>query len=132
MQNYNWQFANYSNRKQRCQFVARSFKDYIGSSVANIGGGGLKYLRSFLDDDIAYLEVDINGEPDLLANLETDLPLPIENNSWQTVVCTDVLEHLDNFHDVFDELVRISSQYLILSLPNPFEMTFKSYALNRR
>jgi hypothetical protein len=120
----------YSNRQQRCQFVAASFDKYLGNSVANIGGGGSKHLRAYLDPSVTYFEVDNNGNPDLIANLETDLPLPLEDNSWETVVCTDVLEHVDNLHNVFDELVRISSQYIIISLPNPFESTFKSYALN--
>jgi hypothetical protein len=28
------------------------------------------------------------------------------------------LEHLDNLHSIFDEIVRVSSRYIILSLPN--------------
>jgi hypothetical protein len=34
------------------------------------------------------------------------------------VVASEVLEHLDNLHEVFGELVRVSKKYLILSLPN--------------
>lgn len=131
MKNRIIRYKNYSNREQRCHFVASVFYRYLDDSVANIGGGGFNHLRSFIDSSVPYFEVDISGEPDLVANLETDLPLPIENNSWQTVVCTDVLEHLDNLHQVFDELVRISGKYLILSLPNPLESAFKSYVLNR-
>ena len=32
----------------------------------------------------------------------------------------DVLEHLDNIHEIFDELCRVSSKYIIISLPNPY------------
>jgi 2-polyprenyl-3-methyl-5-hydroxy-6-metoxy-1,4-benzoquinol methylase len=34
------------------------------------------------------------------------------------VVCIDVLEHLDNLHRMFDELVRVSCGHVIVSLPN--------------
>lgn len=108
----------YSNRRERNQFVAQELSDYIGQTVLNIGGGGQKYLKEFIDPSIQYYELDIAGDPDLKIDLEKQLPIPAEDNSYETVICTDVLEHLDNFHDVFDELIRISSKWIILSLPN--------------
>lgn len=30
------------------------------------------------------------------------------------------MEHLDNIHEVFDELCRVARKYLIISLPNPW------------
>jgi len=85
-----------------------------------LGGGGKKRLNTALGrDGKRCLEVDISGEPDIKANLETDLPLKIGNNSFETVVCLEVLEHVENPGDVLEECLRISSRYVILSLPNP-------------
>ena len=36
------------------------------------------------------------------------------------VVCTDVLEHVNNLHEVFEELIRITKRYVIISVPNGF------------
>jgi len=38
---------------------------------------------------------------------------------FDAVIATDVLAHLDNLHDVFNEIVRIGRGYIIISLSNP-------------
>ena len=45
--------------------------------------------------------------------------LPFEDNSFQTVLCLDVLEHLEQCHAVFDELCRVASEHVVISLPGP-------------
>ena len=107
----------YRNRRMRNEFIGRELKAYIGKSVLNVGGTGKRLLAEYLDNGVKYHEIDIVGEPDIILDLEKELPIPVENGSYSTVICTDVLEHLDNFHSVFDELLRIASQYIIISLP---------------
>lgn len=47
--------------------------------------------------------------------------LPYKNNSFDLVVCTEVLEHLENPKKAYRELVRVSRKYILLSVPNePF------------
>ena len=84
-------------------------------------------MKKYLDANIDYYELDICGEPDLLINLERELPIPVQDNSYDTVVCTDVLEHLDNLHDVFEELLRVTNKYIIISLPNSMETVLSYY-----
>jgi predicted SAM-dependent methyltransferase len=112
----------YTTRDERNEFLSKKFSKYIGRTVLNCGGGGKKYLAKYLDDNIAYKEIDIDGEPDLLIDLENTYPIPMESNSFETVVCTDVLEHLDEFHRTFEEIIRISSGYVIISLPNSLKV----------
>lgn len=108
---------NYSSRDSRNQFIARIFSKYLKSSVINVGGGGEKNLLKYIRPS-RYLELDFSGSPDVTVDLDKDYPLPIPDASAETVVCTDVLEHLEELHRVFRELLRISSRYVIISVPN--------------
>jgi len=109
--------GKYSSRDSRNKFIADTFSNYLTSSVVNIGGGGQKNLLKYIRPT-KYLEIDITGAPDLIFDLEKDYPLPMPDGSAETVVCTDVLEHLDELHRVFKELLRISCKYVIISVPN--------------
>jgi len=81
------------------------------------GGWGDRAILKYISPK-EYLELDICGEPDLIIDLDKKYPLPIEQNRFDTIICTEVLEHLEEFHRVFEELLRISSKYIIISLPN--------------
>ncbi len=68
---------------------------------------------------IKYVGVDIIGDPDIMINLERDKLKIFDDNNFHTVICTEVLEHLDHIHEVFDELCRVAkntllSRYLII------------------
>ncbi|HUT22279.1 MAG TPA: methyltransferase domain-containing protein [Candidatus Bipolaricaulota bacterium] len=108
----------YHNRDERNRFIVQELGEYLGENILNIGGGGENHLKKYLPSARGYFEVDLAGSPDLRINLEKDLPLPFEDNKFDSVVCTDVLEHLDNLHEVFGELARVSKKYIIISLPN--------------
>ncbi len=43
--------------------------------------------------------------------------LPYKENQFDLVVCCEVLEHLDNYDKALKELMRISSKYVIISVP---------------
>lgn len=104
-------------RANRTEYLVQHFGGYLGSKVLDIGcDRGL--LRALLPESSSYTGVDIAGEPDISLDLEKVERLPFNDDEFDTVVCTDVLEHLDNIHRIFSELVRVSSRYLIISLPN--------------
>lgn len=49
--------------------------------------------------------------------------MPYENNSFDLVVCTEVLEHLEEPAKVLKEAMRVSRKYILISVPNePFFM----------
>jgi len=112
--------AEYTDRISRQKYIAEKFANYLNGSVLNIGGGGDKTLLKYCQPK-EYTELDISGEPDLLINLDKEYPLPIEDNRFDMVICTDVLEHLEEFHRVFSELIRITNQYIIISVPNAWK-----------
>ncbi len=44
--------------------------------------------------------------------------LPYKNNSFDLVICTEVLEHLKEPAKALKEILRVSKKYLIISVPN--------------
>jgi 2-polyprenyl-3-methyl-5-hydroxy-6-metoxy-1,4-benzoquinol methylase len=44
--------------------------------------------------------------------------LPYKPNSFDVVICTEVLEHLDEPNKALEELKRVTKKYIILSVPN--------------
>lgn len=110
------EFVHFKERAQRSEYVAQRFKYYLKNRVADIGCFQAP-LRTLLAD-CEYTGVDVAGDPDIKLNLDSVDPLPFKENEFDAVLCIEVLEHLDNLHVVFDELVRISKRYVIVSLPN--------------
>ena len=107
---------NYSSRAEKAYFLFENYKQFLGGKVLDVGCGEA-YLRDFVRRS-QYVGIDIIGNPDVLIDLEQGV-LPFQANTFDCVVCTDVLEHLENIHNLFDELIRVSAKYVIISLPNP-------------
>ncbi|MBY9006444.1 MAG: methyltransferase domain-containing protein [Candidatus Lokiarchaeota archaeon] len=110
-------FQPFSSREERAKFTSILYKKYLVNSVLDVGCSD-KALKKWLSDDITYMGVDIAGDPDLKVNLEKENLQMFNDNTFQTVVCTEVLEHIENIHEIFDELCRVSNKYIIISLPN--------------
>jgi len=114
----------YFSRQERSRFIADRFGGYINGSVLNLGGGGEKSLLQYVDIE-KYIEVDIVGKPDLYFNLDSNYMIPFRDNSFDLVICSDVLEHLENLHRVFDEILRVSCRYVVISLPNSMSVFYR-------
>jgi 2-polyprenyl-3-methyl-5-hydroxy-6-metoxy-1,4-benzoquinol methylase len=77
-------------------------------------------LRKSLNGNIKYTGVDIvQGElVSKVCNAEEGLPFG--NNSFDAVVALDLLEHTDNIWYVFDELVRVARNQIVVVFPNMY------------
>lgn len=109
-------YIDFKSRKARSGYIAARFGSYITGRVLDVGCD--RALLKTMIPGLDYTGIDFGGTPDIMINLEKIERLPFEDNRFDCVVCSDVLEHLDNLHHIFGELVRVSSRYLILSLPN--------------
>lgn len=89
------------------------------SSVLEIGPGNQTVTDVLRKAGIAITTVDVDPElhPDVVASV---VELPFLDNSFDTVLCSEVLEHLpyDQFTIALTELRRVSKKHLILGLPN--------------
>ena len=81
-------------------------------------GGGIGLLKKMIPESIKYFNVDISKElnPNVIATVEQ---LPFKDNEFNLVGCFQVLEHLpfEKFSELLDELKRVSSKYVFISLP---------------
>jgi SAM-dependent methyltransferase len=109
-------FADFREREDRSRYIAKRFRPYLCRKVLDVGCD-----RAVLKDlvtDIEYTGIDVGGRPDLLLDLETIDRLPFDDAAFDCVVCSDVLEHLDNLHTIFDEILRVTKRWAIISWPN--------------
>ncbi|UCE83550.1 MAG: class I SAM-dependent methyltransferase [Deltaproteobacteria bacterium] len=109
-------YIHFPNRESRSRYVAKRFQRYFLDSLLDVGCFEAP-LRTILEG-IEYTGIDLAGKPDIQLDLENCTKLPFASDKFQCVICVDVLEHLDNLHAVFDEIVRVAAHYIIISLPN--------------
>lgn len=116
------------NRDERARFIARRFARYLTGRVLDVGcdRARLRQLVPGLD----YVGIDVGGTPDLVVNLERER-IPFPDREFDCVVCSDVLEHLDNLHQNFAELVRVARGHLVISLPNNYANARRPVARGR-
>ena len=112
----NVDLRSFGRRADRTQYALEHFGAYIKGRVLDVGcdEAVLRKLAPELD----YTGVDIGGAPDVKLDLEKTSHLPFADKSFDCVLCADVLEHLDNLHTIFEELIRVSRRWVIISWPN--------------
>src|SRR5688572_23346458 len=98
------ELATFSERRSRSEFVARRFAPYLPESVLDVGCYEAP-LRDLLKG-ARYVGVDMAGKPDITLDLDSGAPLPFGDGEFRTVLCIEVLEHLEHLHAMFGELVR--------------------------
>ncbi len=110
------EYSTFPAREERVRYVVGRFQKYLASPVLDVGCDKA-YMRAMCPD-ADYTGIDLAPEADLRLNLEQTERLPFEDNSFQCVFCIDVLEHLDNLHSMFQELVRVSKGFVVISWHN--------------
>jgi len=122
----------YLDRAGRNEFAARQIRRTQAKRILNLGGGGARHLHANLShSDIEIYEVDIQGDCDLKLDLDTIVELPFDDNSFDAACAFDVLEHLEKFHMLNDEMFRVSKDYMLISLPNSAAEIFYDLLRNR-
>lgn len=99
-------------------------------TVLEIGVGN-KMVASYLGSqgiNIKTLDINEKLKPDFVSNV---LSIPLAKNSFDAVLCAEVLEHLsfNDFEKCLREIRRVSKKNVILSLPHfgpPIKISFKA------
>jgi SAM-dependent methyltransferase len=113
----NREFVSIGSREERSAFIASRFAGHIRGRVLDVGCDRAHLRR--LVPGLDYVGIDVGGTPDLVVNLEKER-IPFPDRDFDCVLCSDVLEHLDNLHQNFGELVRVSRGHVVVSLPNNY------------
>ena len=108
--------VDFASKQHRIQYLVDTFGKYVAGRTLDVGCES-RHLHK-MRPDLDYTGIDLFGEPDVRINLEQVDRLPFGDAEFDTVVCCDVLEHLNNLHATFGELVRVTRKHLIISLPN--------------
>ena len=113
----------YHNRETKAGYVFAKYRPILKGSVLDVGADAM-YLKPYLaSSEGRYVGVGHGEKVDHEVNLETSA-LPFGDHSFDTVLCLDVLEHLEAAHFMFAELCRVSKHHVIISLPNPWGSFF--------
>ncbi len=109
-------YVRFQTRQDRPRFLRQEFARAFEGSVLDVGCDKA-VLREFCAPG-TYVGIDLSDEADVRQNLQNEGRLPFEERAFDTVVCSDVLEHLENLHALFGELVRVARQRVLVTLPN--------------
>lgn len=123
--------AAYTDRASKARYMAAKYAPILRGSVLDVGCDEAP-LRRLVGRPDSYVGVDMRADADHCVNLDAVTDggpiLPFASESFDTVVCTDVLEHLERVHAVFDELCRVSKDRIVISLPNPLASLIEAIA----
>jgi SAM-dependent methyltransferase len=109
-------FVEFETRQDRPRFLSQRYPEILRGRVLDVGCDRA-VLRAFCAPG-SYVGIDLSEEADVRQDLMADGRLPFAERAFDAVVCTDVLEHLENLHELFDELVRVARSHLLVTLPN--------------
>jgi len=124
MKNFKKNYDFFNNRKGRANFIAKKFNKEISYSKRILDVGcDYNTLKKNIGNKV--VGVDLYGDPDIKIDFEKEKLAQFKDNEFDLVVCTEVLEHLENFHEMIDELFRVSNKYILISLPNCLDIFTK-------
>jgi len=117
---------NYLNWKQLQKSILKS-TPYIKGDCIDIGSGNSPYKKFIMDNVDSYTCVDKeNIHSHMFSSskekfIDADIKdLPFDNNSFDTVILTQVLEHIDDPFKALHEIKRVLKKDGILLLSVPF------------
>jgi SAM-dependent methyltransferase len=122
-------YVQFLTRQDRPRFLATLYASALAGRVLDVGCDQA-VLRDFVGRE-RYVGLDRGPAADVQLDLMASARLPFDDRSFDAVVCTDVLEHLENLHALFDELVRVSARHLLLTLPNNWNSARQRLARGR-
>lgn len=100
----------------------KKYAHYIKGVVLDAGSGeSERYKKFFKFDKYIKLDINPNGKPDILGSVES---IPLEDNHVDSVISTQVLEHVKNPQKAVEEFYRIlkSGGHCLVTAPQLNEL----------
>jgi len=114
-----YDFLKYVNKSRFISYYYQIKEIYLSNpkKILEIGTGN-NFVKKICQNDFNYTTLDIDKElnPDIIGSV---LKIPKRENSFDFVLCCQVLEHLpfNDFEKALNELARVSTNDILLSLP---------------
>jgi SAM-dependent methyltransferase len=105
----------------------RKFSHYINGKVLDVGAGEVnRYGKYFKYDEYIKMDPRHTDHADLVGSADN---IPLENESVDSVVCTQVFEHLENPQKSAEEIFRILKKggHVLLTVPQMNELHEEPY-----
>jgi len=117
-----WEFALRSNlyaSKIRLDATARALVPRLTGRVLDVGAGAQPYRR-YLPIGGEYSAMESNGDlsPDIVGDV---LDIPLEDDMFDSVICAEVIEHVEDPQLAIRELQRVCKSGGLLYLTAPME-----------
>ena len=109
----------YRDRAAKAEYVYDKYRPLLVNRVLDVGADAMHLKPLVVQGGGDYTGIGYGDDIDLTYDLETGT-LPFSDQSFDTVLCLDVLEHLESIHSIFDELCRVAKNNVVISLPNPW------------
>ncbi len=106
----------YVDRETKPRYVWEKYGAVLEGRILDVGADASQ-MRDALPADCDYTGIGIGAPPTVPVDFEKQ-GIPYAADSFDCVLCLDVLEHVDNIHALFDELCRVAKHHVIVSLPN--------------
>ncbi len=124
------------------EVIIEELRDLNISTILDSGCGEGFLLNRLQEEAIgkSLMGIDISEDavnlgkllfPNLDLRVGNIYKLPLESNSYDIVICTEVLEHLKDPKSALKEIVRVSKKYVILSVPNEPIFSLKNLLVGR-
>ena len=115
-------YADNYNSKRRFASFWHQIDETLKTNPTNVLeiGKGSGFFSAFIASegiDIKTLDIADDLQPDIIASV---LDMPMSDNSFDTITCCQVLEHLpyDFFEKALREIARVTKENIIISLPD--------------
>ena len=115
-------------RSDRIKITEKIIKNLEVSKVLEIGAGDYSFAYTTSTGNLSWLKVDFSPPCDVICDLNSNkLALPFADETFDLIVCTEVLEHLLWPQKLLTEARRILCYdgKLLLSVPNITSLTYR-------
>lgn len=101
----------------RLDASARAILPRLNGPVLDVGAGEQPYRR-YLKDGEEYVSMDLSEDraSDITGSV---LSIPLDDDSFDGIICTEVIEHVDDPQSAIRELLRVSKEGGLLYLTAP-------------
>lgn len=89
-----------------------------GFTIMKLMENGIGEKLEGVENSKVAIKLSKRVNPQLSIKYGSVYSLPYKNSSFDLVICTEVLEHLDDPKKGLSELIRVSNKYLLLTVPN--------------